>query len=213
MDAASYDGWYETPRGHWIGETEYRLVSRILDVQTDDSLLDVGCGTGWFTRRFFQNDLRMTGIDPDPQWISFAKKRGPTGIDWIRGDARSLPFRNRSYDRVFSVSALCFVEEERQAVSEIVRVTKRRFAIGWLNRDSLLYRKKGGGEGVGSYRGARWHSPDELSGFFASLPIRDLRMHSAVFLPSGSKWARTIENVLPNKVLSGALLIVSGERR
>jgi len=65
MDPASYDAWYKTPRGGWVGETEYRLIYRCLDVQVGNSLLDVGCGTGWFTRRFFQNDLRMTGIDLD----------------------------------------------------------------------------------------------------------------------------------------------------
>lgn len=213
MDAASYDSWYETPGGRWVGETEYRLISRVLDVKAGDSLLDVGCGTGWFTRRFFQKDLHMTGIDPDSQWLSFAKRKGPPGIDWVRGDARSLPFPDRSFDRVFSVAALCFIDDERRATSEIVRVTKGRFAIGWLNRESLLYLQKGRGEGAGSYRGAQWHSPDEIAGFFSGLPVQRLKMHSAVFLPSGMKWTRTVENILPNSVLRGALLIVSGERR
>lgn len=213
MDADFYNTWYETPRGRWVGETEYRLLSRMLDVQTGDSLLDVGCGTGWFTRRFFRDDLSVTGLDPDPGWLAFAKRKAPDAIRWVRGDARSLPFRDRSFDRVFSVAALCFIDDERRATSEIVRVTKRRFAIGWLNRDSLLHWKKGGEGGTGSYRGARWHSPEELSGFFAGLPVQRLKMHSAVFLLSGSKWARTVENILPNTVLNGALLIVSGERR
>ena len=212
MDAASYDGWYGTPGGRWIGETEYRLISRILDVQTGDSLLDVGCGTGWFTRRFFRNDLHGTGLDPDPERIAFAKRKFPDKIHWIRGDARSLPFSDRSFDRVFSIAALCFIDDERRATSEIVRVTKSRFAIGWLNRDGLLYRKKGREGGTGSYRGARWHRPGELSGFFADLPVQELRIHSAVFLPSGTIWARGLETVLPNTCLFGSLLIVSGER-
>lgn len=47
--AADYDAWYDTPRGRWIGDTEYRLVSGLLGARS--TVLDAGCGTGWFTRR------------------------------------------------------------------------------------------------------------------------------------------------------------------
>ena len=88
-------------------------------------------------------------------------------------------------DRVFSVAALCFVDDEREAVSEIVRVTRRRFAIGWLNRDSLLYRQKGVKGGIGSYWGARWRRPEELPGLFDGLPVGTLELRSCVALPKG----------------------------
>ncbi|MBU2723835.1 class I SAM-dependent methyltransferase, partial [Acidithiobacillus ferridurans] len=47
MDAAAYDAWYDTPRGRWIGMAEFRLLSRLLQTQPGNTLLDVGCGTGW----------------------------------------------------------------------------------------------------------------------------------------------------------------------
>lgn len=50
MNPADYDAWYDTPRGRWIGETEYALATRGLAPQANGTLLDVGCGTGWFTR-------------------------------------------------------------------------------------------------------------------------------------------------------------------
>ncbi len=37
-----------------------------------------------------------------------------------------------------SIAALCFIADERKAVAEAVRVTRRNFAIGWLNRRSLV---------------------------------------------------------------------------
>ena len=211
MDAASYDAWYATARGRWIGMAEFRLLSRVLQSRPGDTLLDVGCGTGWFTRRFAEKGLLATGLDPNPDWLAFAQIKGPPAIRWIVGDARALPFPDRSFDRVVSVAALCFVEDERQAVAEIVRVTRRRFAIGWLNRTSLLYRQKGRGGGSGAYRGASWHRPREVLDFFSGLRVRRLAVHSAIFLPSGNRVARAMERLLPHTLPWGGLVVVSGE--
>jgi ubiquinone/menaquinone biosynthesis C-methylase UbiE len=52
MNPEDYDGWYDTPRGRWIGNTEVAWLNELLASRTGESLLDVGYGTGWFTRRF-----------------------------------------------------------------------------------------------------------------------------------------------------------------
>lgn len=77
MDAATYDAWYATPRGRWIGTVEFRLLSGLLQAQSGDTLLDVGCGTGWFTRRFAEQGLRVIGLDPNPDGFAFAHAKGP----------------------------------------------------------------------------------------------------------------------------------------
>jgi SAM-dependent methyltransferase len=213
MDPASYDRWYDTPKGRWTGETEFRLISRDLRSRPGESLLDAGCGTGWFSRRFFSEGLRVTGLDRNGDWLAFARDRSPIGPAWVEGDLRALPFPDRRFDRVASVAALCFVDDERKAVREIVRVTNRRFAIGWLNRASLLYGLKGKNGGSGAWRGARWHRPEELPALFSGLPVDALELHSCVFLPSGSFVSRTAERILPVSWLRGSLIVVSGERR
>ncbi len=164
--AASYDSWYDSPRGRWIGETEYRLISRQLCPLPGEFVLDAGCGTGWFSRRFFLERLCVAGLDKNLDWLRFSGSRSPDSLQWIGGDLRCLPFRDRTFDRVFSVAALCFVDDEREAVRKIVRVTRRRFVIGWPNRDSLLYRQKRVKGEIGSYRGTRWHRPGELPDLF-----------------------------------------------
>ncbi|EGQ64159.1 hypothetical protein GGI1_23816 [Acidithiobacillus sp. GGI-221] len=150
--------------------------------------MDVGCGTGWFTRRFAEEGLLVTGLDPNPDWLAFARAKGPPEIRWIAGDARALSFPDRSFDQVVSVAALCFVEDERRAVAEIVRVARRRFVIGWLNRASLLYRQKGQGGGSGAYHGARWHRPDELLDFFSGCRYVDWRCIPPYFFLPGTGW-------------------------
>ena len=212
MNPAGYDAWYATPRGRWIGETEYALASRLLAPQAGDSLLDVGCGTGWFTRRAAADDLVATGLDPNPDWLDYARAHSSPALSWVEGDARDLPFADASFDHVLSIAALCFVDDERQAVAEIVRVARRRFAIGWLNRASLLYREKGKQGGSGAYQGARWHTAREVRTLFSGLPVRNLTVRSAVFLPSGTSWARLLEQGVPAMLPWGGLLVVQGDK-
>lgn len=212
MNPDAYDAWYATPRGRWIGETEYALAARLLAPQAGDSLLDVGCGTGWFTRRAAADGLVATGLDPNPAWLDYARAHSNPALDWVQGDARDLPFADASFDHVLSITALCFVDDERAAVAEIVRVARRRFAIGWLNRTSLLYREKGKGGGHGAYQGARWHTVDEVRALFTGLPVRNLRSRSAIFLPSATRWARRVEPRIPAALPWGGLLVLQGEK-
>ena len=212
MNPADYDAWYDTPRGRWIGETEFRLAARLLAAAPGDSLLDVGCGTGWFTRRFAAQGLQATGLDTDPDWLAFARAHGDPAMRWVEGDARRLPYADASFDHVLSIAALCFVGDERQAAAEIVRVARRRFVIGWLNQDSLLYREKGRHGGSGAYRGARWHTASELREFFSGLPVHELKLRSAIFLPSGTKLARYVEKCAPDALPWGGMLLVAGEK-
>jgi SAM-dependent methyltransferase len=212
MDPADYDAWYDTPRGRWIGGAEYALAARQLAAQADDSLLDVGCGTGWFTRRAAGDGLNVTGFDHNPDWLNFARAHSGPELKWVEGDARELPFENASFDHVLSIAALCFVDDERQAVAECVRVARRRFAIGWLNRHSLLYWQKGRDGGSGAYRGARWHTAGEVRALFAGLSVRKLTLCSAIYLPSGTSSARALEQWLPSALPWGGLLLVTGEK-
>jgi SAM-dependent methyltransferase len=212
MNPADYDAWYDSPRGRWIGEAEFRLAASMLAARRGESLLDVGCGTGWFTRRFAAMKLQATGLDPNPEWLAYARAHSDPAMRWVEGDARKLPFPDSSFDHVLSIAALCFVEDERQAVAEIVRVARHSFAIGWLNRESLLYREKGRQGGSGAYRGARWHTAAELRAFFTGLPVRGLKLRSAIFLPSGGLLARCVEQCVPAALPWGGMLFLAGEK-
>ncbi len=212
MLAAEYDKWYQTPRGRWIGETESGLLRRMLGPRSGESLLDVGCGTGYFTRQFARADkLAVTGLDPNRDWLAFAERHAAGTENYVSGSALALPFADDSFDLVASVTALCFVADQRRALAEMLRVARRRVALGLLNRHSLLYWQKGCGGGQGAYRGAHWHTVAEVRELFAGLPVRNLRMGFAIFAP-GSEWiARRLESVLPAGLPLGAFLAVAAD--
>lgn len=212
VNPADYDAWYDAPRGRWVGGTEYALAARQLAAQPGDSLLDVGCGTGWFTRRTAADGLKATGLDPNLDWLNFARANSSPSLQWVEGDARALPFDDASFDHVLSIAALCFVADERQAVAECVRVARQRISIGWLNRRSLLYWQKGRHGGSGTYRGARWRTASEVHALFDHLPVRNLTLRSAIFLPSGSRWSRALESRVPSGLALGGLLLATADK-
>ena len=155
--------------------------------------------------------LQVTGVDLDAESLAFARGRDAKSA-YVTADACALPFADSSFDRVISVAALCFIPDWQLALKEIVRVTRSRFAVGALNRNSLLWREKGQDGGSGAYRGAHWHTTGELRSELDRLRARELRFRSAIFLPSGSPFARLAEQSLPSVLRLGRLHRCLGKR-
>ncbi len=211
MTPGQYDAWYDTPRGRWIADTEYGLVHSLLALQPGDTVLDVGCGTGWFTRRAADDGAHVVGLDRDAEALAFAETLGAGCVSYVHGDATALPFADAAFDAVLSVTALCFVEPWPQALAEIVRVSRRRFVLGLLNRHGLLWLEKGRHGGSGAYRGAHWHTRAEIGKVLRQLPVCRVRYRYGVFLPTGSKVSRSLERCLPSGLPLGSFLAVAGD--
>lgn len=213
MTPEQYDHWYASGRGRWIGETEFRLLSSELDCQPGDKVLDVGCGTGWFTRRIagLPQSPSVTGVDIDGEALAYARGQD-SDTCYLPANAAQLPFVDSNFDRVMSVTALCFVPEWPEALKEIVRVSRGRFVVGLLNRHSLLWRHKGRGDNQGAYQGAHWHSHRELLEVLDALPVRNVHFRTATWLPGGSIIARTFEACLPHQLPFGGFLLVAGSK-
>ncbi len=93
---------------------------------------------------------RVLGVDIDREWVQYARRRDEGRASYAVADARALPFQTGSFDLVVSITALCFILEELVALRKILRVTRRRFAIGLLNRRSLLCCGRAGEEVLGA---------------------------------------------------------------
>lgn len=214
MKPEIYEAWHDTPRGRWIGGAEHALLESLLQPDAGACLLDIGCGTGHFTRLFAgQIRGRAIGLDPDADSLSYARKHATNEEQYVAGRAESLPFSDQSFDYTIAVTSLCFVSDQERALRELVRVTRRRFVLGLLNRRSLLHMQKGRAGGSGGYRGAHWHTPSEIRALLAPLPVYDLRLRTAIVFPQGSAFGRAAERCWPQGVLLGGFLAVAGECR
>ncbi|MFZ0790975.1 MAG: class I SAM-dependent methyltransferase [Chromatiaceae bacterium] len=209
MDPATYHAWYQSPRGAWIAEQERRLLAALLESRPGETLLDLGCGTGYFSSAFRALGLAVTGLDPDLAVLRFLRARDPA-ITLVAGAAESLPFADGTFDSAMAVTSLCFVARPERALAELWRVTRRTLVLGLLHRRSLLYLSKCG---RGGYRGARWDlAPEVLDWTWDLTPAPRVEMFWAVFLPSAGPLARWTEARLPASLPVGAFLAVALRR-
>ena len=204
-DPVTYEAWYHTSRGAWIGDVEYSLLMRFLQPSPGQTLLDVGSGTGYFSRRFADTGLQVTGIDPQPDMIRYARTLGDD-VAYIEGSALQLPFESQSFDFCAAVTSLCFISEPEQALAEMWRVSRYGVILGLLNRHSLLYRMK---HGSGSYKGARWDTIASVRHWCRHLtPAPKVTSRTAVWLPGGGGLARVMESLLPGTLTWGGFLAI-----
>ena len=106
-------------------DDERRIAIEMLELAPGDTVLDVGCGPGNFTRAFAAEvgDGLAVGLDASRTMLAQGASQGAeANLAYLRGDAENLPFRAGSFDAVCCFAALYLIERPLKAVEEIVRV-------------------------------------------------------------------------------------------
>jgi SAM-dependent methyltransferase len=116
--SVSDEGWFE-----WVG--------RRLDLRDGDSILDIGCGPGWFwpaTASLLPDRLDLTLADQSAGMVREALERcgslGHWSVDGREADAAALPFADASFDAVLALHMLYHVPDQAKAMAEMHRVLK-----------------------------------------------------------------------------------------
>lgn len=98
-------------------------VMRVLEGR-EGPLLEIGCGTGFFSHALFAKDRAVIGIDVSPEMIREAS-RG-TGPTFCVASAEALPFENAEFETVLSVLALQNMRDLQKTLTEASRVLRPR---------------------------------------------------------------------------------------
>ena len=109
--------WTEGMRDEAVG---------MLDIDTDDRVLDVGCGTGFATEALARESNHVYGLDQSPHQLAraFEKfgRRGP--VRFHLGDAEQMPFADDSFDVVWSSGSIEYWPDPVATLRELRRVGK-----------------------------------------------------------------------------------------
>ena len=73
--AGKYDNYYQTDFGKKVDEIEKNLVLSLISDIPRGVMLEVGCGTGHWTRFFIDQGFKLTGIDISESMLQIVKKK------------------------------------------------------------------------------------------------------------------------------------------
>jgi SAM-dependent methyltransferase len=183
--ASSYEAWYETS-GRRADRLEKALLERLLArFPWARTLLEVGCGTGHFSRWFQEQGLQVIGLDLSQCMLAEAVCLG--GPPCVCGNSLALPFPGDTFDLVAMITTLEFLADPVQALAEALRVSRQGLILGVLNRQSLLGRqlKKEGGP--------IW----DAARFFAPADLAWMARHAAAGRRAEVTWRTTLWPVWP----------------
>jgi SAM-dependent methyltransferase len=123
-------GWFSTRTVFPLTSgTVYRTMGEALDLQPDDEVLDVGCGSGAFLAQQASHVRRVAGIDLSDIQIDLAHRnlrdRLTAGTaDIVKGDASVLPWPDSSFTAATSMAAFEAFPDPAQVLAEVFRVLR-----------------------------------------------------------------------------------------
>ena len=110
------------------------------ELRNCEKILDVGCGIGSFEQNL--PNLNIIGLDISEETLEEARKRSDK--TFVQGNAEKLKFEDSTFDAVFTVTTLEFLDDYQKAVKEIARVTKPngKILVMVLNPKSEYFREE-----------------------------------------------------------------------
>lgn len=118
--------WYKTlleQKGTYQKEVILPNLLRLLSVKRGDRILDLGCGTGFFSRAFAAEGAKVVGVDVGPELIQKAKAVTKPPVIYHVGSADKLSFLNsKSFESIVIVLALQNMERAQEVIGECSRV-------------------------------------------------------------------------------------------
>lgn len=163
-----------------INKAMYRNTVSLIDISSEDNLLDIGYGNGYLLKRVYKKTkANLYGIDISEDMKIHATKRNKKAMHDGKmfldtGDCCDLKFTDDFFEAVTSINTVYFWEDTTKGLSEIRRTLKTGgsfynvvYTKEWL--DKLSYTEKG----------FKKFNPDSLVAFgknvgFENIQVRDI---------------------------------------
>jgi ubiquinone/menaquinone biosynthesis C-methylase UbiE len=135
--APEYDDWWlgeglfaDRDRPGW--DEERGQLAMVIAALPPLRTLDVACGTGFLTKHL---PGEVVGLDASERMLELARVRAPQAT-FVQGEALSLPFEDRAFERVFTSYFYCHLEEgdRERFLAEARRVAPELVVVASVRR-------------------------------------------------------------------------------
>jgi SAM-dependent methyltransferase len=126
-----FNRWAEAGRGEGMEQDHLPITLPVLEkmrLAATDNVLDVGCGSGWLSRRLAKMvpEGRMVGIDVSDEMIRVARR---TSLDfenilYTTGEVGEIPWDANFFMHAISVESAYYWPEPAAGIKEIFRVLR-----------------------------------------------------------------------------------------
>lgn len=103
----------------------------MVNPSANDRILEVGMGNGWFVGEILERHptIHYTGFDYSPLMVQEAKRINAGWVDkkradFVLGDVSSLPFPDKSFNKIFTVNTIYFWKDNATVFKEFRRILK-----------------------------------------------------------------------------------------
>jgi len=113
----------------WVLEGDYSsVIAKTVKVAEEEKVLDVGCGTGYFSPLF---NCRYVGVDLGKEYINYAKRHENEKRKFYLMDAKNISFPDKSFDKAILVNFIHHLNdaEVEQILKEAKRLTRKEIFI------------------------------------------------------------------------------------
>ncbi len=125
-----YDNLLEEGEGTYQKEVILPNLKRLLAIKKGETVLDLGCGTGFFARACANEGARVIAVDSGRELIERAKCYPSQGIEYQVANAEKIPMvGNESVDKIILILAIQNIEKINDLLAECSRVLKKNGII------------------------------------------------------------------------------------
>lgn len=138
--AENYDQWYADEVGQKIFAQESQAIAKHLaSPSTHRSVLEAGCGTGFWSQWLVKQGYDVLGIDISEKMVAQAQHKHIANSRFVQGDIRDFHTHER-FDIALFITTLEFIPEYEKALFHAANLLKPggQIVVGTLNQYSIM---------------------------------------------------------------------------
>lgn len=133
-----FNRWADAGRGEGMEQDHLPITLPVLDkmrIAPSETILDVGCGSGWLSRRLAKlvPQGRVVGVDISDEMIRIARRASADqhNLLFAVGEVSEIPWEANFFTRSISVESAYYWPDPASGIREIFRVL-RQGASAWI---------------------------------------------------------------------------------